>query len=141
MVKEYINKDGYKIKASERAYNLLYRKNGFLPVDAGGTVRAETSSEDEGDVTSEKCSVEAGKKSTAGKPRNASTGKKASGGNSNKASTVQTNAASDQDAAGQSESDMGYSGDEETSYDTESAGDAAAMDTAEKVEDEQNDGR
>lgn len=34
MIKEYIRSDGYRIKASEKAYNLLYRKNGFMPVEA-----------------------------------------------------------------------------------------------------------
>lgn len=33
MVKEYVNKAGYKIKASEKAYNMLYKKNGFKPVE------------------------------------------------------------------------------------------------------------
>lgn len=33
MVKEYIRPDGYKIKTSEKAYNLLYKKNGFVPVE------------------------------------------------------------------------------------------------------------
>lgn len=34
MVKEYISQDGYRIRVSEKAYNLLYRKNGFMPVEA-----------------------------------------------------------------------------------------------------------
>lgn len=34
MVKEYIRPDGYRIRASEKAYNLLYKKNGFMPVGA-----------------------------------------------------------------------------------------------------------
>lgn len=42
MVKEYINPDGYRIKASEKAYNLLYKKNGFMPVEAAA-LNGETS--------------------------------------------------------------------------------------------------
>ncbi len=33
MVKEYMNANGYRIKASEKAYRLLYKKNGFVPVE------------------------------------------------------------------------------------------------------------
>lgn len=33
MVKEYMNANGYRIKASEKAYQLLYKKNGFVPVE------------------------------------------------------------------------------------------------------------
>lgn len=32
MVKSYVNESGYKIRASEKAYKLLYKKNGFKPV-------------------------------------------------------------------------------------------------------------
>lgn len=46
MVREYVNQNGYRIRASEKAYNLLYRKNGFVPVVAaesiGETLTAET---------------------------------------------------------------------------------------------------
>lgn len=38
MVKEYIRPDGYRIRASEKAYNMLYKKNGFVPVGAAASI-------------------------------------------------------------------------------------------------------
>lgn len=45
MVKEYIRPDGYRIKASEKAYNLLYRKNGFMPAEAAAPIGETTDEE------------------------------------------------------------------------------------------------
>lgn len=42
MTKEYIRPDGYKIRASEKAYNLLYRKNGFMPVETAASIGETT---------------------------------------------------------------------------------------------------
>lgn len=45
MVREYVNASGYKIRVSETAYNLLYKKNGFVPytpaASAGETAAAQ----------------------------------------------------------------------------------------------------
>ncbi len=33
-LRDYVNKDGYRIRATTRAYELYYRKQGFRPVEA-----------------------------------------------------------------------------------------------------------
>lgn len=33
MVREYVNAKGYRIRVSEKAYRLLYKKSGFVPVE------------------------------------------------------------------------------------------------------------
>lgn len=152
MVKEYVNKSGYRIKASEKAYNQLYRKNGFLPVDEveakstnmGEGLRDEMSPGEKKDVTSGNPSVDAGEKPTTEKPKKAPTGKRAPAGSPRKTSPVQNaagqsgdgeessdvekafGAVADQDATGQSEGDNGRSGDGEIFPDAESVKDVAA---------------
>lgn len=32
VIKQYVNKDGYRIRATEKVYNLYYKKQGFKPV-------------------------------------------------------------------------------------------------------------
>lgn len=34
MMKKYTNKEGYEIRATEKAYKLFYEKQGFLPVES-----------------------------------------------------------------------------------------------------------
>lgn len=83
MVKEYINAKGYKIRASEKAYRLLYKKSGFVPVEdamSSGLTAAAASTENAapaGDMTENTTAQTAGKankgktKSSASKPRKA----------------------------------------------------------------------
>lgn len=118
MVKEYVNGAGYRIRASEKAYNLLYKKNGFLPAETAGTDMGENPTDDTSFVDGDEG---AGRESTDGNPEKTSGGKKASGRKSRKVPTVQ-------DGAEQF-------GDGEASPDTERTDDAAHQDTAEQPED------
>lgn len=45
MVKEYMRPDGYRIRASKKAYNMLYKKNGFVPVETATPVGETTAAE------------------------------------------------------------------------------------------------
>lgn len=127
MVKEYVNQAGYRIRASERAYNLLYKKNGFVPAEAG----AKDASAREGaqgsvpsgseEVINGDPATDVGEESPAEKTRRVSAGRK--GGKSRKAAT-------DQDATGQPGEDREQSGDRMASPDAENAADAPASQDA-----------
>ena len=69
VVKEYVNGAGYRIKASEKAYNLLYKKNGFLPVEAIGTNMGESPADDTSPMSGEEVSRESTGGKPVGKPR------------------------------------------------------------------------
>lgn len=50
----YVNKDGYKIRATEKAYNLYYKKQGFEPVaDKSVSVASEQTEGNPEEVVSE----------------------------------------------------------------------------------------
>lgn len=142
VVKEYVNGAGYRIKASEKAYNLLYKKNGFLPVEAIGTNMGESPADDTSPMGGEEVSRE----STGGKPKRDPGGKKASSGKAKKAFTVQDAAeqAGDEEIPtdtekaggdGTGQDTTGQAGDGETSIDAEKVNDYAAhQDTTEQSE-------
>ncbi len=78
MIKEYVNESGYRIKASEKAYNLLYKKNGFRPVSDAGTT--DTPAAESGkNVDAENLPEKAGRKAAAKKSGKASGNQNAAG--------------------------------------------------------------
>lgn len=109
MVNEYIRPDGYRIRASEKAYNMLYKKNGFVPVEAAAPIGETTAAEiavpiEDAVESTEKASKanKGKKKADASKPKSDAAAKDISGQEEVSEDETDSNPA-DQDAAEQPE--------------------------------------
>lgn len=100
MIKTYVNQEGYRIRASEKAYNRIYKKMGFVPVAEEKLKREKPVAEpqvEEGQISDTTGSV-------AQKVRRSGRRQKVVEKNSNNVVTEQEETAADRSAGGEDDS-------------------------------------